>query len=49
LQILDGASPKSIPVVKNKDGKLYVNMQIARAVGAEIPFEILSSASNVIE
>lgn len=49
LKILDGTSPKSIPVVKNKDGKLYVNMQIARAVGAEIPFEILSSASNVIE
>ncbi len=49
LQILDGASPKNIPVVKNKDGKLYVNMRIARAVGAEIPFEILSSASMVIE
>ena len=49
LQILDGVSPKSIPVVKNKDGKLYVNMQSARAIGAEIPFEILSSASNVIE
>lgn len=49
LKILDGTSPKSIPVVKNKDGKLYVNLKIAGAVGAEIPFEILSSASQVIE
>ena len=49
LQILDGASPKNIPVVKNKDGKLYVNLKIARTVGAEIPFEILESASKVIE
>jgi len=49
LKILDGSSPKSIPVVKNKEGKLYVNLQIASVVGVEIPFELLSSASKVIE
>ena len=49
LQILDGVSPKSIPVVTNKDGKLYVNLKIAKSLGVEIPFEVLSSASQVFE
>ena len=49
LSILGGTSPKDIPVVKNKDGKLYANLKIAKALGIEIPFEILGSASAVIE
>ena len=49
LRILDGTSPKEIPVVKNKDGKLYVNLKIAGALGIEIPFEVLGSANKVIE
>ena len=49
LRILDGTSPKEIPVVKNKDGKLYVNLKIAEALGIEIPFEVLGSANKVIE
>ncbi len=49
LEILAGTSPKDIPVVKNKDGKLYVNLKIASAIGAEIPYEILGAASKVIE
>ncbi len=49
LKILGGTSPKDIPVVKNKEGKLYVNLKIARALDIEIPFEILGSASAVIE
>lgn len=49
LEILNGKSPKDIPIVTNKDGKLYVNLKIAKNVGVEIPFEILGSASKVIE
>lgn len=49
LKILGGTSPKSIPVVKNKEGKLYVNLKIAKALGVEVPYEILGSASGVIE
>ncbi|PLX83128.1 MAG: hypothetical protein C0616_00400 [Desulfuromonas sp.] len=49
LEILDGKSPGDIPVVTNKDGKLYVNLKIASAAGVDVPFEILSSASKVIE
>ena len=49
MQILGGASPSDIPVVTNKEGKLYVNLKIARAIGIEIPYEILGSASAVIE
>lgn len=49
LKILDGASPEDIPVVKNQDGKLYVNLRIAKKLGVEIPFEVLGSASQVIE
>jgi len=49
LQILGGTSPKDISVVTNKEGKLYVNLKIARALGIEIPYDILGSASAVIE
>jgi len=49
LKILGGTSPKDIPVVTNKDGKLYVNLKVAKAIGVEIPYEILGSASAVIE
>lgn len=49
LRIIEGTSPKDIPVVKNTDGKLFANLKIARAIGIELPFEILGSASAVIE
>ena len=49
LRILGGASPADIPLVKNQEGMLIVNIRIAKKVGAEIPFEILESADKVIE
>jgi ABC-type uncharacterized transport system substrate-binding protein len=49
LKILDGISPASIPVVKNKEGRLTINLSLAKAVGAQIPYEIISSASEVFE
>jgi ABC-type uncharacterized transport system substrate-binding protein len=49
LKILEGTSPGEIPLVKNKQGNLIINTRIARALGAEIPFDILESAEQVIE
>jgi ABC-type uncharacterized transport system substrate-binding protein len=49
LKILDGTSPADIPVVKNKEGKLIINMRIAKALGVDIPFNFIQSADQVIE
>ena len=49
LQILDGASPKSISIAQNKEGTLIVNARIAKASGTELPFEVIGSAEKVIE
>ena len=49
LQILDGASPSQIPFAQNKEGKLIINMQNAQAMNANIKFEIIQSADQVIE
>lgn len=49
LKILGGTSPADIPVVKNQEGELIVNVKIAQAAGIEIPFELIQSANKVIE
>ena len=49
LKILDGKSPSNIPVSKNKEGKLIINMRIAKTLGVDIPFDFIQSASQVIE
>jgi ABC-type uncharacterized transport system substrate-binding protein len=49
LKILDGNAPKSIEIAQNKEGTLIINTRLAKALGVEIPFEILGSASKVIE
>jgi ABC-type uncharacterized transport system substrate-binding protein len=49
LKILDGTSPAAIPVTRNKEGKLMINMKIAQGMGAEVPYEIIESADAVIE
>ena len=49
LKILDGTSPKDIPLAKNTQGMLIINTRIAKNLGVEIPFEVLTSADQVIE
>lgn len=49
LKILGGTSPRDITVAKNKEGKLIVNTRIAKALGVDLPFEIIQSADQVIE
>ena len=49
LKILDGASPASISVAQNEQGKLIINTRIAKKLGVEIPYEVLQSAEQIIE
>jgi ABC-type uncharacterized transport system substrate-binding protein len=49
LKILDGTSPADIPVAKNKEGKLIINMRIAKELGVDLPFDFIQSANQVIE
>ena len=49
LKILDGKSPADIPLVQNEMGTLIINARIANTIGAEIPFDILQAAAEVIE
>lgn len=49
LKILDGTPPTDIPVAKNEQGKLIVNMKLAEKMGVTIPFEVVESAATVIQ
>ncbi len=49
LKILDGTPASDIKIVKNKEGQLVLNMKITQAVGVELPYELMESASEVIE
>ncbi|MFH1983242.1 MAG: ABC transporter substrate binding protein [Pseudomonadota bacterium] len=49
IQILSGTSPAAIAIVQNKMGELIINTRIAKALGAEMPFDLLASANKVIE
>jgi ABC-type uncharacterized transport system substrate-binding protein len=49
LQILDGVSPKDIPIAQNKEGTLIVNARVANSSGTQLPFEVVGSADKIIE
>jgi putative ABC transport system substrate-binding protein len=48
-RILDGANPAAIPVQNPEEIELIVNVKEARAMGIEIPAEVIGSATRVIE
>lgn len=51
VEILEGADPASIPtrfMTSLEDIQLFVNMQIARELGIEVPEEIVARASTVV-
>jgi ABC-type uncharacterized transport system substrate-binding protein len=49
LKILNGVSPKDIPIVQNKEGSLIVNARIASNSNTDLPYELIESAKKVIE
>lgn len=49
LEILNGKSPKAIPITQNKEGQIYVNFKVASATGLEVPYTIVEVASQVMQ
>jgi len=47
LQILSGVSPGTIPLVKNKQGALYVNFKIADVLGIKFSPSLLKNAEVI--
>jgi len=49
LQILDGKSPAEIPVSRNTEGSVVINLKMAEATGVEVPYTLIESATTVME
>jgi len=49
LKILDGTSPADIPIAKNIDGDVTVNLRLSKQAGLEIPYDIVQVAGTVLE
>lgn len=49
LKILGGAAPSAIPVAKNEQGKVVINVKNASAAKIEIPYDVTEAASEVIQ
>lgn len=49
IDIVGGKSPSEIPMVENQEGFVIINAKTAQRLGIEIPFEIISSANQIIE
>ena len=44
LKILDGAKPSEIPITKNKQTKIYLNLPIANKLGIKFPIDLLDNS-----
>lgn len=47
LRILEGTSPADIPVTRNKQSAIYLNMRLARKLGVKFPMELIENAEFI--
>lgn len=49
LKILDGTPPSAIPVTRNTQVKIYLNMELAKAMGLHFPMDLVEKSTFVGE
>lgn len=49
LKVLEGTPISSIPIVRNTEGNLIINMRIAKSLGVKVPKSFIKIASRIIE
>lgn len=47
LRILTGVSPADIPVVQNRQAKIYLNMKLAKTMGIKFPMALVQDATLI--